>query len=598
MTRHALALRLAAALLLAGICLPAASAQAAPGPIESSAPGRIVLQVDDGAVLKTVDGSGGGVAATMPDGSSLLLGSGSGGRGVLYAAKIGLNGALDRAFGRGGVVRITLPAGTTQILQTIPQPDGKLLLVGTKPPAGAGAFSPALLQVTRLNADMTLDTAYGSGGTVVTGIGEGCGACTTGALASDGGLVLTGTTGGIPRPPAPSALHWAVTRLTPVGAIDTGFGTGGIATISTTISTSGFNVGFGPGGSIVVEGQAQASLDGGPTSLVLARLTAAGAPDTSFAGGSPVTLPFASGLLMLVRADGSVLVDGQPERPALTPATLASLGTPSPQYLARYTPAGALDPSFGIAGVLGTGSTYEPSQLLPASGGGTLLVGTFAYGLAPGAGPTPGSIEVRLVTANGTLDPAASRSIEVPFGGGGSSFAVSVHPRSVGSIVQSSFQGDTLVRRADGSYLVGGGVAVSQPTGEGTGFSIGRFAVAALTPSLQPDTAFGGPATALRLSVSVIHQRARTAHDRHGIRVSLKSSAVGLARVTIRHGDRAIAQSLLAVFTTARQTLPVELTTYGNTYLRSHHGIRVSLSAVGRDLLTTSATTTARARLR
>jgi uncharacterized delta-60 repeat protein len=445
---------------------------------------------------------------------------------------------------------------------------------------------------------MTLDTAYGSGGTVVTGIGEGCGACTTGAIASDGGLVLTGTTGVIPRPPAAAALHWAVTRLTPAGAVDPGFGTGGIATIPTAVSTSGFDVGFGPGGSIVVEGQAQANLDGGPTSLVLTRLTAAGAPDTTFAGGDPVTLPFASGFLMLARADGSVVVDGQPERPAVTPATLASLGTPSPQYLARYTPAGALDPSFGTAGMLDTGAAYAPSQLLPASGGAVLLVSTVAYGLEPGTGPTPGRIEARLVSANGTLDPATSRSIEVPFGGGGSSFVVSVHPRSVGPIVQNSFTGATLVRRADGSYLVGGGVAVSQPTGEGTGYSIGRFAVAALTPSLQSDPAFGGPAKALHLSVSVIHQRARTAHDRHGIRVSLKSSAVGLARVTIRHGDRAIAQSLLPVFKTARQTLPVELTKYGNAYLRNHHGIRVSLSAVARDLLTDSATTSARARLR
>lgn len=598
MTRTAHRTRLAAALLLAGICLPAAAAHAATGPIVSAAPGRIVVQVDDGAVLNTVDGSGGGVAATMPDGSSLLLGTGSGGRGVLYAAKIGLDGALDRSFGNNGVVAFPAPAGAASgVLQTLRQPDGKLLLV-TAQQAAPGILSPGLLQVTRLNPDMTLDLGYGSGGTATTGIGEGCGACTTAALAPDGALVLAGTTGSVPRPPAPPDFHWAVTRLTPGGAVDTGFGTGGIATIATALSTSGFNVAFGPGDTIVTEGQTQASLTGGTTSLVLTRLTAAGAPDHTFAGGTPVTLPFASGFLMLVGvADGSVVVNGQPQRSS-TPPTRATLGALSPQFVARYTAAGVLDASFATRGVLDTGAAYQPTQLLPASGGGFLLVGTPAYGLTPGSGPSPGLIEVRPVSASGTLDLATGHELHLPFGGGGSSFLVSVRPRPVAGVTQNSFTGATLTRRVDGSYLVGGGVLVSQPTGEGTGFSIGRFAVAALTPSLSPSPDFGGPATTPRLSVFVIHQRARTAHARHGIRVSLLSSAVGLARVTIRHGDRAIAQSLLPVFTTKRQTLPVELTKYGNTFLRHHRNLRVSLTATGRDLLTNTVTTMARARLR
>lgn len=334
---------------------------------------------------------------------------------------------------------------------------------------------------------------------------------------------------------------------------------------------------------------------GGPSSLMLTRLKASGAPDPSFAGGNPVTLPFASGFLMRVQPDGSILVNGQP--PRTTPLTPATLGVPDPQFLARYTPAGAPDPAFASGGVLNTGATYNPTELLPAPGGGILLVSTPAYGLAPGAGPTAGQLEVRFVSASGWLDPAGRR-IDVPFGGGGSSFLTSIRPRPVGHGTQNAFTGTTLVPRVDGSYIVPGGVVVSQPTGEGEGLSIGRFAVAALTPSLVLDRTFGGPATKPCLSVSVIHQRARTAHERHGIRVSLKSSAVGLARVTIRHGDRAIAQSLLPVFKTKRQTLPVELTKYGNVYLRHHHDIRVSLTATGRDLLRSTATTRARARLR
>ena len=53
-----------------------------------------------------------------------------------------------------------------------------------------------------------------------------------------------------------------------------------------------------------------------------------------------------------------------------------------------------------------------------------------------------------------------------------------------------------------------------------------------------------------------------------------------------------------AVRHTTRRTLPVELTRYGNTYLRHHRNVRVSLTATTRDLLANTATTTARGRLR
>jgi len=73
---------------------------------------------------------------------------------------------------------------------------------------------------------------------------------------------------------------------------------------------------------------------------------------------------------------------------------------------------------------------------------------------------------------------------------------------------------------------------------------------------------------------------------------------VGLARVKITHRGRAIADSLLPVLKTTRHVLPVSLTRYGNAYLRTHRNLRVSITATGRDLLASTATTTARGRLR
>jgi uncharacterized delta-60 repeat protein len=580
----------AAALALAAGALATPAAAQAAAPAGGTGPGRVAFAVDDGAILKSVDGSGAGWAFALPDGGALLVGTGAT-RGALYAARIDARGALVASFGTAGVV--TLPGGAAVlggVLQILRQPDGKLLLIGSDQALSLASA----LRVTRLNADLTLDRTYGSGGTATTVVGVGCGSCTTGALAPDGSLVLTGATGTVTSPTP--ALRWTVTRLTPSGETDRGFGADGVATIPTAVSTSGLNVAIDGRGAIVVEGQAQASLLGGETNLVLARLTPAGAMDPAYAGGKAIDVPFESGRAMLVRDDGAVVVQGD------VGGSILPLPIASRQLLARYTAAGALDPAFGRGGFADLGTAITPSQLLPADGGALLVAGTPTYVLAPRAQVVLGRLNVRRVLAGGAIDGSfggpSGHTFDIPFGGGGSSFLVSVRPRPVAGIVQNSFRGDRLVPRPDGSYLVAGGVGVSQPTGEGTGFSIGRFAVAALTPAITLDASFGAPASPLRLTVRVPRQRARTAREAHGIRVVVTASAVGLARVKILHGARAVAHSLLPVFGTTSRTLPVELTAYGNAYLRRHRNVTLTVRASGRDLLTNTATTTARGRLR
>ena len=578
--------RLAAAALAGALVLPAASAAAEPS--VSTAPGRVVIAVDGGARQSNVDAGGAGFAVALPDGKALLLGSTSPARRSLYAARIDRRGALDPTFGSAGVASLR---ARLNVLQVLRQADGKLLLVSDDVQAATSPAAPLRLKITRLNADFSLDTAFGAGGTVVTPINEGCGACTTAALQPDGAIVLTGTTGTITSPTAPN-LRWVVARLTPAGALDASFGTGGVATIPTAASTSGFNVAVAPGGTIVSSAQSQPDLLSGESTLLLARLTRDGSLDSSFGGGDVVSTPLSTGFLTLVLGDGSIVMAGQPQRelPVRPGADL------SRQLLVRYTPAGALDGSFGSGGVVDLGAADEPRQLLPAPGRALTVVATPAYRLLPGSFPRPGGLSVRTVGANGAIAPA--RAVGLPFGGGGSSFVVSIKPRPVPSIVQNSFGGTRLVQRPDGSYLVPGGVSVTQPTGEGSGYSIGRFAAAGLTPSLDLDPTFGGPAAPLSLSVRLSRQRASTAFKRHGIRIELRASAVGLMRVRIKAGRRTIAHSLLPVFTTARHVLPVELTKYGNVYLRRHRRVRVTISAAGRDLLTTTATATARGRLK
>ncbi|MEO9174294.1 MAG: hypothetical protein ABI317_02185 [Gaiellales bacterium] len=111
-------------------------------------------------------------------------------------------------------------------------------------------------------------------------------------------------------------------------------------------------------------------------------------------------------------------------------------------------------------------------------------------------------------------------------------------------------------------------------------------------------TAFGGPATRLRVRLGLALQRAATAHARHAIRVILNQSAAGLTRVRISAGGHVIAQSVVPVFGSGPRTLPVELTYHGAALLRSHRNVRVQITAAARDLLAGPGSATASGTLR
>ena len=583
---HAVARRIAAAALVLA-ATTAAPAAAAPIEVES-APGRVLYALDGGRVANNVDASGGGFAIALPDGATLVVSGAGFAPTTLSITRVGADGRPDATFGTAGVATVTVPVFVQQALR---QPDGKLLLVGTTGPGGLSG--PPAMKVARLNADGTLDTAFGAGGTATTAVGIGCGACTTAALAPDGSIVVTGATGAYPTNPTPTTVpdvRWAITRLTPGGATDTTFGNGGVATIAN-LKASGFNVAVLPDGRIVTEGQTA----GTESQIMLARLTSSGAMDPSFGGGAAVAAPFASGFAWLVRGDGSVVVAGQKTGQPVPPFTSGH------ELVAAFTPAGLPDAAFGAGGAVDLGKAIDVQQILPRAGGGMTVVAAVVGGLDLNVRAEPATLHIGRW---GPAGPAAGSPLPIritfPFGGGGSSFLVSKRPRPLPPLTQNTFSGRILTPRPDGSFLVVGGVHVSQPTGEGTGYSIGRTAIAKLTADFGLDRSFGGPQAPLRAALSVPRQRAPTARDRHGIRVRLRSSSPGLWRVKIRtrDGRRVLAQSVLPVFGTTARTLPVELTKTGNAWLRRHRNVRVSVAVTARDLFGTSTTTTARGTVR
>lgn len=574
-------LPLVAALALAALT-GAAGASAAPILPAMVAPGRVALDVDGGAIADNVDG--GNVASTLalPDGGSLLVGTSYAGPNTIILAHI------DRA-GKpvGDPVRLDLKAQKFSLLQAMLRPDGKLLLVGTEPAADVTAGAQMVIaQVTQAGV---LDPSFGNGGFAPTGVIPGCGTvCPVAALTPDGGIAVTGWTGKIKPLPAPgdySQLRWVVARLTPGGASDSAFGTNGVVTFPNP-GGEGLSISVLNDGRIVADATIGSTT--GPRSMLVTRLLSTGAPDPAFNAGNPVTVPFQAGFPMLAEQDGSVFLIGSHD-PGPAP-TFANTS----QVLVRYTAAGLPDPGFGTNGVVELGKGYDAHQILP-DGGSVLVIST--------TGVQQGALSVRRILANGTTDialgGASGLSVPLVFGGGGSSFQVSKLPRPLPALGQNTFNGDSLVKRPDGSYIVGGGVDVTTPTGEGAGRSIFRFAAASLTPAFALDPAFGGPAAPLAAKVSVSVQRRTTAHTRHGIRVRLTSSGQGLALVKVRAAGITVAQSVVPVFVAGAQTLPVELTSRGNALLRkSSRRLHVSVSVTVRDLVASQGTATAEGALR
>jgi len=84
-------------------------------------------------------------------------------------ARYTINGGLDSSFGTGGKVITNVPVPSSDVAagEAI-QPDGKIVEVGT-----ASVFAPdgeivGDIALTRFNADGSVDTSFGMGGSVLT----------------------------------------------------------------------------------------------------------------------------------------------------------------------------------------------------------------------------------------------------------------------------------------------------------------------------------------------------------------------------------------------------------------------------------------------
>ena len=292
---------------------------------------------------------------------------------------------------------------------------------------------------------------------------------------------------------------------------------------------------------------------------------------TQHARGEPVGLTGIAPEAPFERSDG-----------ALDVVTVVSLPGSAAAQVQRVTRSGA--PSAVAAASLAAG-TIPSASLLAAPGGGEWLV------LAPRFSFSGDDERVALRDLSGVGTPAAPLSARVPFGGGRSSAVTDAFRYSQPPAQQTRLEAVPAFV-AGARIVVAGAVVVAQPAGE-EDTEQRNAAVAAFTPALALDSAFGGPAVrpAVRLKLP---RRVTVAAVAPSVTVGVRSSSPGLAAVRVRLRGRIVARETVPVWRSGWSSVRVLLTRSGSRRLRREHTVNLRAAARFADLLGAAADVTAR----
>ncbi len=333
--------------------------------------------------------------ALQPDGKIIA----AGGTGFSWEfARYNPDGSLDSTFDGDGKATLTffsqfLDQGVKDIVL---QPDGKLAVVGYTRP---GNFSPLEIRVLRINDVGAQDAA-----SVTADIQPGDDIARAIALQPDGKLVIASN--GI----SDTNQDFAVIRFNTDLTQDNTFSGDGLAFVDFGPGDDIANaITVQPDGKIVVAGPAS---NGTNTDLGVARLNADGTLDTLFSGDGKATAAIGAGddvanAVRVQSADGKVIVGGRGE-----------FGVSNDFVLARFTAAGAPDGAFGTAGIVTTdmGSDDKINSVALAPDGKIVVGGESGGNFALAryendvieATPTPTATPSATATATATATPTST----------------------------------------------------------------------------------------------------------------------------------------------------------------------------------------------
>ena len=273
--------------------------------------------------------------------------------------RIAEDGTRDSTFGTDGVASAELTSLNDYAYALVQQTDGKLVLAGE---AGRG-IGPGNTALARFNADGTLDSTFGSGGTAIVSFGSDTNSWAADVEQQlDGKLVIAGTTnsGGSER------LLFA--RFNTDASLDTTFGTGGTTIVDIGSGTSSWaeDLVQQPDGKFVAVG----AIDGpGGLNFGIARVSANGAPDLSFDG---------DGLLAAEIVGIATSVAIQPDDKLVVAGYAYPGGTYRSATLLRINEDGSLDNDFGTSGkaIVDLGNQSDLNSIVVQADGKLIATGT------------------------------------------------------------------------------------------------------------------------------------------------------------------------------------------------------------------------------
>ena len=231
--------------------------------------------------------------AVQPDGRIVVAGA-TANDGDFAVARYLADGTLDPSFGRGGLVTTDVDDGADTAHAVLVQPDGAIVVAGTAQLGDGGINAFALV---RYLPDGDRDASFGEDGVVVTTFGPFDEAWAL-VREPDGRLVAAGSsfTG--------EAFEFALARYAADGSLDATFGDGG--KVTTTVG-SARTVARQSDGRYVVAGDG--IVDGTPA-FVIARYTTDGALDPGFGNGGVAATAGGRAVALAIQPDGNLLVAG------------------------------------------------------------------------------------------------------------------------------------------------------------------------------------------------------------------------------------------------------------------------------------------------
>ena len=393
-------------------------------------------------------GDFGRAMAVQSDGKIVVAGNSWNGSNHDFAlARYTANGLLDTGFGTGGKVTTGIGVGDFGRAVAV-QSDGKIVVAGDS----NNDFAAVRYTASGSAGHRLWDTD----GVVTTAIGAGQDKAHALALQSGGEIVVAGYSN--------NGVHddFAVARYTSAGVLDTSFGRdadndgdrdGYVTTGIGTVQDRPYAVLVQPDGKIVAAGMIHDGVGSNRTvwDFAVARYNADGTLDIGFGTDGKVTTDFQSGgddrgEAAALQSDGKIVVAGRSNK-----------GNDKRFAVARYTADGALDTTFGTGGKVTTSfsSNEDRAYAVAVQSDGKIVVAGYANN------GNDNDFAIARYNADGALDAG--------FGTGG-------------KVTTALGSGNDRIRamalQSDGKIVVAGGIG-------------GDFAVARYNADGSPDTGFG-----------------------------------------------------------------------------------------------------------